>query len=95
MRRYDGDDYQPSRDNVRLDPQYERIFTYMRSGEWHTLDEIERATKAPAASVSAQLRHMRKERFGSHTVNKRYRGNGLYEYRLIVNVGEEKQLSLV
>ena len=39
----------------------------------------------PEASASAQLRHLRKPRFGSHTVEKRNRGArefGLWEYRL-------------
>lgn len=39
----------------------------------------------PAASVSAQLRHLRKPRFGGFVVEKRPRGDrerGLWEYRL-------------
>jgi len=36
------------------------------------------------------LRHLRKDRFGSHVVEKQPRGDrshGLFEYRLIVNEG--------
>jgi hypothetical protein len=89
--RFDGSDYEPSHDDHRLVPQYERIFFLMKDGEWRTLSEIEALTGYPGASISAQLRHMRKERFGSHVVEKRPRegrDQGLYEYRLIVNVPE-------
>lgn len=85
--RFNGSDYQPERDNARLTGQVLRVFEYMKSGEWRTLGEIAAATGDPPASISAQLRHLRKRRFGSHQVDKRHRGepgNGLYEYRVIV-----------
>ena len=75
-------------DDARLTGQLRRVFDVMRDGSWRTLDEIAQAAHAPAASVSAQLRHLRKERFGAHTVDKRHRGPaalGCWEYRLIVN----------
>ena len=83
--RFNGSDYQPERDNARLTGQLLRVFECMKSGEWRTLDEVAAATGDPPASISAQLRHLRKRRFGSHQVDKRHRGepaNGLYEYRL-------------
>jgi len=83
--RFDGDDYVPKRDDARLSRQYYRIFALMRDGAWRSLPEIERVTGDPPASISAQLRHMRKPRFGAHTVGRRYIGNGLYEYRLVLN----------
>ena len=49
-------------------------------------------TGDPEASVSAQLRHMRKERFGQHFVAREYLGNGLYSYALILNGGEQQVL---
>ena len=57
----------------------------MIDGEWRTLSEIEFITGDPQASISAQLRHLRKERFGGYLVELRSRGdreNGLFEYRL-------------
>lgn len=75
-------------DNVRLTGQVLRIFNFMRNGNWNTLDDIETETGDPQASVSAQLRHLRKARFGGHTVEKRRKGSkksGLWEYRLKVN----------
>ena len=55
----------------------------MLDGRWRTLGDIATLTGYPEASISAQLRHLRKERFGRHRVEKRHAGNGLYEYRLL------------
>jgi hypothetical protein len=85
--KFDGSDYVPKRDDVRLSVQYLRIFELMKDGVYRTLLEIEQKTGDPQASISAQLRHMRKERFGSHVINKIYLGKGLYQYQLIVNAG--------
>jgi hypothetical protein len=83
--RFNGSDYDAERDGPRLSKQYDRVFGYMCNGEWATLGEISAATGDPEASVSAQLRHARKERFGGHEVQKKHEGNGLYLYRLLVN----------
>jgi hypothetical protein len=86
--RFDGECYQPERDDERLTGQILRVFNLMRDGNWRTLDEIASITGDPQASISAQLRHLRKKKFGNHTVDKRHRGeakNGLYEYQLKVN----------
>lgn len=80
--RFDGDDYVPERDDVRLSGQIERVFSVMRDRKWRTLQEIARATGDPESSVSAQLRHLRKPRFGAYTVEREHRGSGLYAYRV-------------
>jgi hypothetical protein len=85
--RFNGADYDRDRDNLRLGKQAADVFNLMKDGQWRTLQEIEAATKHPPASVSAQLRHFRKERFGGHEVNRKHEGNGLYRYQLIVNNG--------
>ena len=85
--RFNGSDYVPTLDNKRLTGQILRVFDCMKDGAWRTLSEIEEITGDPQASISAQMRHLRKERFGSHTVEKRNRGertHGLFEYKLIV-----------
>lgn len=85
--RFDGDTYSPKWDDERLAGQMLRIFQLMRDAQWRTLQEISDATGDPAASISAQLRHFRKKKFGAHAVDKRTRGErgaGLYEYRLTV-----------
>ncbi len=84
--RYNGAVYDPALDNDRLDKQLGRVYALMIGGAWHTLNEIASETSDPEASVSAQLRHLRKPRFGSYRVNKRPRGNrasGLFEYQLL------------
>lgn len=83
--RYAGSEYLPWRDDERLTAQYRRVFSLMADAAWRTLREIADATNDPEASVSAQLRHARKDRFGRNTVEKDYRGEGLYYYRLLIN----------
>jgi hypothetical protein len=62
---------------LRIAAQYET---------WVTLEELAGKTKFPPASISAQLRHLRKARFGGWTVERRRRtwvGEELvWEYRL-------------
>lgn len=83
--RFNGPDYVPERDNTRLTGQIKDVFNCMKDGNWRTLEEIQKATRHPQTSISAQLRHLRKERFGSHVINKHHIGGGLYKYRLVVN----------
>lgn len=50
---------------------------------WATLSEIEEMTGVHKACVCANLRHLRKTRYGSYIVDKRHRQNiGAYEYRV-------------
>jgi len=80
---FNGSDYDHQADSRRLTGQLLRVFSVMRDRTWRSLDEIASATGDPPASVSAQLRHLRKPRFGGYTVEKRNRGNGLFEYRVL------------
>ncbi len=97
---FNGSDYDAVFDQSRLSGQIQRVHECMKDGVWRTLDEIAKQTTAMkkaaakdgvevsedgASSISAQLRNLRKQRFGSYTVDKRSRGDrekGLYEYRL-------------
>ena len=91
---FDGPVYNPDLDQARLTGQIKRIFDLMKDNRWRTLTEISVRTGEPEASVSAQLRHLRKPRFGSHVVEKRRRGegkSGLWEYQLNVNVPCKQQ----
>lgn len=92
---FDGATYEPELDKVRLTKQLARMFRYMSDMEWHTLDEIARVTSIPPASASARLRDFRKEKFGSHTVLRRRKGDpkaGLFEYQLLKN--EQKAIEV-
>lgn len=80
--RFDGSDYEPARDDTRLRGQLDRIYDLMKDRRWRTLGEIAEVVAAPPASVSAQLRHLRKARFGGYVVEKRYLRDGLYVYRV-------------
>lgn len=82
---FDGAAFDRRFDQDRLAGQIRRVFDAMRDGRYRTLPEIEAITGDGQASVSAQLRNLRKERFGGHTVDKRSRGDrsrGLFEYQL-------------
>ena len=79
---FDGVAYNHERDNVRLSGQCQRVFDVMKDGQWRSLQELAKAAEAPEASVSAQLRHLRKKRFGCHTVSRRHIEGGLHVYRL-------------
>ena len=88
--RFNGPAYDPALDQVRLTGQCLRVFRMMKGGSWWCLWEISQRTGDPEASISAQIRHLRKPRFGGHTVNKRRRGepgHGWWEYQLITNGG--------
>jgi hypothetical protein len=82
---FEGSDYVEERDQERLTKQHVRVYDLMKDGVFRTLPQISDLLKAPPASISAQLRHLRKPAFGSHTVNKKYEGNGLFSYQLIIN----------
>ena len=82
--RFDGSDYNHIRDFVRLHGQMKRIWEIVKDGQWHTLSDLSKKTGDPEASISAQLRHLRKPRFGGHTIEKQRFPSGQYEYRLVV-----------
>ena len=87
--RFNGAAYVPERDDPRLTGQILRVANCMVDGRWRSLADIEAITGDPAASISAQLRHLRKRRFGGHMVNKEYLGKGLWVYQLVLNKGED------
>lgn len=81
-----GPAYDEEIDGERIKKQHIRILNYMAYGHWKTLAEIAEALSFPEASVSAQLRHLRKSKFGSYRVNKRRRGSFIgsqWEYEVL------------
>ena len=81
--RFNGPEQDDS-DQPRLMNQNEIILKLMIDGIWRTLPEIWAETGYPPASISAQLRHLRKPRFGEYQVERRIRmAPGLYEYRVL------------
>lgn len=71
-------------DHSRLERQMDKIRIHMLAAGWRSLGEIEQATGYPQASISAQLRHLKKAQFGGHRLEKRRRQDrgGTWEYRL-------------
>lgn len=90
---FGGATFEADLDESRLKIQLRRVFLCMKDGEWRTLDEIQTVVEAPQASISARLRDLRKEKFGSYVVERRRRGepsDGLFEYRVLSPDAETK-----
>lgn len=81
---FNGADYNRLEDRERLTGQILRIYNLMKDGQFRTLGQIEEVTGDPQASISAQLRNLRKPRFGGHTVERMNCGGGLFSYRLMI-----------
>ncbi len=80
-----GPAYDERLDGARFRRQHQEIqYSMLAHGGWRTLAEIREALEYSDASISAQLRHLRKARFGSYQVEKRRRdGGGSWEYRVL------------
>ena len=79
---FDGPDV--NREDVRrLTGQLSGVWFVMSDGRWRTVDKIVAGTGFPANSVQAQLRNLRKPKFGAYLVERRrIMQSGLYEYRV-------------
>jgi len=84
---FDGATFDAQKDYVRLKGQLAAVYEVMSDGCWRTLSEIKNLVGGSEAGISARLRDLRKQKFGSHRVNRRRRehANGLWEYQLIAN----------
>ena len=71
---FDGVTYDPERDKARLTGQLERVYEVVKTG-WYTLAEIASQTGDPEGSISARLRDLRKEKFGSYDIRRKRVGN--------------------
>ena len=88
-----GPAYDEKVDGKRIKGQQDAIREFMVDSPWYTLQEISQKLGYPEASVSAQLRHLRKTAFGGFNVDKRRRGNA-WEYRVTKPAEENIQLSM-
>lgn len=82
---FSGDTFSAPRDGMRLNAQLIAVKQLMADSCWRTLQDIAGYVHASEASVSARLRDLRKEKFGTHTVNRRHVQPGLFEYQLILS----------
>jgi hypothetical protein len=78
---YDADRLRTQRDIIR-----DKLLTASRSGNWLTLGELQLFTGFGEASISAQLRHLRKPEAGGFEITKRRRKSAgqmiWWEYRI-------------
>jgi|TARA_Y100001951_G_C11250905_1_gene246312 biotin operon repressor len=83
---FNGPDYIAKLDHKRLTTQKDRIKSLMIDGTWRSLSDIREALGYPEASISAQLRHLKKGKFGGYCLEKRRSKNqeGLFEYKISV-----------
>ena len=82
---FDGPGFDPALDGDRLTRQLDAVRVWMLGHGWQSLVEIAEGTgygTAAIASISAQLRHLRKARFGGYTVERRRRTAGTWEYKV-------------
>lgn len=92
MTYFNGPAYTPEYDLARLSSQQAKVKAVMGDGNWHTIEEVTRLVGGGESSVSAQIRHLKKPRFGSNTIDRRRRGDksqGLFEYRLVLEIQQE------
>lgn len=80
---FDGETYEPAEDHARLKGQLWRVFQLMSDGKWRTLAEISEDAGGTEASVSARLRDLRKEKYGSREIERERVSGGLFRYRLV------------
>lgn len=85
---FKGSDYIKELDHDRLSKQIERIYDLMKDGNYRTLFHIKNilelryGTPFPESSISAQLRNLKKVRFGGYVLNKKRISGGLWEYQI-------------
>ena len=63
--------------------QIDRLMNALRSADWLTLPELYAKTNDPIASISANIRNLRKPEHGSREIKRRRRRGNLFEYHLV------------
>ena len=82
--KFAGATFDAALDEKRLTTLQQRVQSAMSDGNWYTLGELQAICGGSEAGVSARLRDLRKPAWGSHTIERRRRGEGqrgLFEYR--------------
>ncbi len=79
---FDGQTYEPARDEQRLSGHLEKVRRLMSDGRWRTLEQIACYVGCSEASASARCRDLRKGRYGSHTIERKRVEGGLWVYRM-------------
>ena len=90
-----GPAYDKNIDEPALSSQRNRIKHWLLPNDhlWFTLAELSVQLGYPEASISAQLRHLRKPQFGGYLINKRRRKNQrAWEYNLRIDSSMLQQM---
>lgn len=88
---FDGATFVETRDGCRLRAQQALVALCLRDHDWWTFERLQLALLArygvstSQTGISARIRDLRKPRWGSHTIERRNMGAGLWEYRLAVS----------
>ena len=80
---FDGSTYVHARDHARLSGQLDLVRQILSDRQWHTLEEIAELVGGSVAGVSARIRDLRKQKFGSHEIDRKYVSAGLWRYRMV------------
>lgn len=78
-------------DAARFSSQLAKVRAVMADGAWHTLSELATLCGCSESGASARVRDLRKQRFGSNTIERQRISGGLWEYRLADNQNGAKQ----
>lgn len=84
---FDGRTYVKARDGERLGRSLRIIRDELRDGAWHTIRELADLAGCSDAAASARIRDLRKPKFGGHVIDREYRGDGLWVYRMTEEKG--------
>ena len=93
---FDGPCFDWELDHSRLTTLMALIFLEIRDGIFRTVEQIQwditikYNKRCSQTSISAILRHFRKEKYGGHTVNtRRVKETGLFKYQFVFNIDFE------
>jgi hypothetical protein len=81
---FDGQSARPI-DTPRLAGQMLAVYRLMENGEYWTLSDLAGKVGGLETSISSRIRDMRKARWGSRKIETRYIGNGVRQYRLVLD----------
>jgi len=82
-------------DIPRLTGQLAKVKAAMSDGCWHTLADLQIASGASGAGVSARIRDLRKFKFGGYQIDRIRADGGIWLYRMSNGANPHKNRSLI
>lgn len=80
---FDGAHYNVELDHERLTKQLNNVEAFMKDYKWHSVQEVAGSLHIPENSASAQIRNLRKLKYGAFLVDAvRIQPEGLFMYRM-------------